>query len=164
MAANSPLVTFSAIVAPGRLTHKMRSRSARAGRIFKPNPKGITSCGMLRPYDFVRECQETPVTQQTTMKASEVRDNWSQAVDAVAGGDSRIRIERSGIAVAGLVSARDLEWLAQRDRQLEELRAVVRQMREAFADVPTEEIEAEVARALAEVRGQQPATTSDTAS
>lgn len=105
------------------------------------------------------------MTQQTTMKASEVRDNWSQAVEAVANGESRIQIERSGIAVAGLVSARDLEWLAQRDRQLEELRAVVRQMREAFADVPTEEIEAEVARALVEVRAQhQTAATSDVAS
>lgn len=88
------------------------------------------------------------------MKASEVRDNWSQAVDAVAGGEARIRIERGGTPVAGLVSARDLEWLAQRDRQLERLRGVVRQMREAFANVPTEEIEAEVARALAEVRKQ----------
>lgn len=76
-------------------------------------------------------------------------------MDAVAGGEARIRIERSGIPVAGLMSARDLEWLAQRDRQLEELRGVVRQMREAFADVPTEEIEAEVARALAEVRSQR---------
>lgn len=104
------------------------------------------------------------MTQQTTMKASDVRDNWSQAVEAVAGGEARIQIERSGIPVAGLVSARDLEWLAQRDRQLEELRGVVQQMRQAFVDVPTEEIEAEVARALAEVRAQgRSTTTSNTA-
>jgi len=89
---------------------------------------------------------------QRTMRASEVRDRWSEAVDTVASDQARIRIERSGTLVAGLVSARDLEWLALRDRRLEELRAVVSQMREAFADIPEDEIEQEVAQALAEVR------------
>lgn len=91
---------------------------------------------------------------QKTMKASEVRDRWSEAVDTVASDKARIRIERSGTPVAGLVSARDLEWLALRDQRLEELRAVVSQMREAFAEIPEEEIEQEVARALAEVRSE----------
>jgi prevent-host-death family protein len=89
---------------------------------------------------------------QRTMRASEVRDKWSEAVDTVASDEARIRIERSGTPVAGLVSARDLEWLALRDRRLEELRAVVSQMREAFADIPEDEIEQEIAQALAEVR------------
>ncbi len=89
---------------------------------------------------------------QRTMKASEVRDNWSEAVDTVASDQARIRIERSGTPVAGLVSARDLEWLALRDQRLEELRAMVSEMRTAFVDLAEDEIEREVTQALAEVR------------
>jgi prevent-host-death family protein len=89
-----------------------------------------------------------------TMRASEVREQWSETVNAVAQDEARIRIERSGVVVAGLVSARDLEWLAERDRRLAELRGVVEQMRAAFRDVPTEEIEREVAGALADVRSK----------
>lgn len=95
------------------------------------------------------------MTELMTMKASEVRDRWSEAVDRVARGDARIRIERSGVPVAGLVSARDLEWLALRDRRLEELRATIAQMRAAFADLPEDEIDREVARALADVRAER---------
>lgn len=89
---------------------------------------------------------------QRTMKASEVRDKWSEAVDTVASDQARIRIERSGTPIAGLVSARDLEWLALRDQRLEELRAMVSKMRTAFVDLAEDEIEREVAQALAEVR------------
>jgi len=96
------------------------------------------------------------VTEPTTMKASEVRDRWSEAVDSVAREGVRIRIERSGVPVAGLVSARDLEWLALRDRRLAGLRATIASMRAAFADLPEDEIDAEVARALAEVRSEHP--------
>lgn len=94
------------------------------------------------------------MTLERSMNASEVREHWSEAVDAVRSDKTRIRIEQSGTPVAALVSARDLEWLALRDSQLEQLRAVVGQMRESFADVPEAEIEAEVARALAQVRGE----------
>lgn len=76
-----PLVTFSAIVTPGSPAYKMRSRSARARlRAWATEPRG----DMLRSYDFVRYregaimTQQTRImTQQTSMKASEVRDNWS---------------------------------------------------------------------------------------
>jgi prevent-host-death family protein len=91
---------------------------------------------------------------QRTLKASEVRERWSEAVNAVANDEERIRIERSGVVVAGLVSARDLEWLAERDRRLAELRGVVAQMRAAFADVPAPDVEREVEQALADVRAE----------
>jgi PHD/YefM family antitoxin component YafN of YafNO toxin-antitoxin module len=96
--------------------------------------------------------EEAMKKEEKAMKVSEVREKWREAVDTVAQNQARIRIERSGMPIAGLVSAQDLEWLALRDQRLEELREVVSQMREAFADVPEEEIEAEVTKALAEVR------------
>lgn len=91
---------------------------------------------------------------QRTLKASEVREKWSEAVNAVANDEERIRIERSGVVVAGLVSARDLEWLAERDRRLAELRGVVAQMRATFSDVPAADVEREVERALADTRAE----------
>jgi prevent-host-death family protein len=95
------------------------------------------------------------MTESITMRASDVRDKWSETVDGVARGDIRVRIERSGTPVAGLVSARDLEWLALRDRRLEELRATIAQMRQAFADIPEDEIDTEVAKALDEIRSER---------
>jgi PHD/YefM family antitoxin component YafN of YafNO toxin-antitoxin module len=105
---------------------------------------------MIHSYEVVRK--DTAMKDQRTMKASEVRDKWSEAVNTVASDRARIRIERSGIPVAALVSPRDLEWLVERDRRLAELRETVEQMQDAFADVSEEEIEREVARALEEVR------------
>jgi len=105
---------------------------------------------VMGSYEVVRKDGE--MKDQRTMKASEVRDKWSEAVDTVANDRARIRIERSGIPVAALVSPRDLEWLAERDRRLAELRETVEQMRAAFADVPEQEIEREVAKALEEAR------------
>jgi hypothetical protein len=56
--------------------------------------------------------------------------------------------------VAAIISARDLErfnrWEAQRGRDF----AVIDEAREAFKDVPPEEIEREVAKAIAEVRAE----------
>jgi prevent-host-death family protein len=96
------------------------------------------------------------MAEPKTMKASEVRERWSETVDAIARDGVRIRIERSGTPIAALVSARDLAWLALRDRQLEELRAAISQMRATFAVIPEEELDLHVADVLAEVRAEQP--------
>lgn len=92
---------------------------------------------------------------EKAMNASEVRENWREVIDTVSSNTSRIRIERSGTPVAGLVSARDLEWLALRDQRLAELQAVVARMRDAFADISEDEIEREVAKALTDVRAER---------
>jgi hypothetical protein len=56
--------------------------------------------------------------------------------------------------VAGLVSAEDLRRLEQLDREREADFVVVDEVRVAFRDVPDEEIEQEVDRALAKVRAE----------
>jgi len=94
--------------------------------------------------------EQQPTTQ--TMKAAEVRANWSQVVDRVFRGQARVVVERSGIPVAAVVSAQDLERLNQMDAQRAARFRALDAMRDAFADVPPEELEHEVARALSEVR------------
>ncbi len=86
------------------------------------------------------------------MKSSDVRQQWSQLLNKVFTDKRRIVVEKSGIPVAAVISAEELE----RFNRLEEQRArrfrVLDRIGEAFKDVPKEEIEREVRRALTEVR------------
>jgi prevent-host-death family protein len=91
-----------------------------------------------------------PVIQ--TMKASEARKQWSQLINQVFRGESRIIIERSGLPVAAIISAADLDRLTQLETRRKERFKPLEDTWEAFKDVPPEEIEREVARAIAEVR------------
>src|SRR5512135_541227 len=52
-----------------------------------------------------------------TVKASEARQQLPQLLNTVYRGDTRVLVERSGIPVAAIVSARDLEELTRLDQQ-----------------------------------------------
>ena len=91
-----------------------------------------------------------PVIQ--TIKASEARKQWSQLINGVFRGESRIIIERSGLPVAAIISAADLDRLTQLEARRKERFKSLEDTWEAFKDVSPEEIEREVARAIAEVR------------
>ena len=101
------------------------------------------------------------VTQAMTV--SDVQNNWNEVVNAVSRGKKRITLEQAGMPVAALVSAADLERLQQYDVARAERFKVVERMRAAFADVPDEEIEREVAKAIAEVREEMLAERQQTA-
>jgi prevent-host-death family protein len=93
-----------------------------------------------------------PATQ--TMSASETRQHFSEVVNRVYRGEERVVIERSGIPVAAVISARDLERFQEYERKREADFAVLDEFAAAFADIPPEEIERETAKALAEVRAE----------
>ncbi len=59
-----------------------------------------------------------PITQ--TMKASEARENFSQLLNKVFRGETRVIVEKSGIPVAAIVSAEDLKALAEFEAQRRE--------------------------------------------
>ncbi len=59
-----------------------------------------------------------PSTQ--TMKASEARQQFSQLLNKVFRRETRIIVEKNGIPVAAIISADDLEFLIQKDKQREE--------------------------------------------
>jgi prevent-host-death family protein len=94
--------------------------------------------------------------ETTTMNVTEARAQFSALLNRVFRGEQRVIIEKNGIPVAALISAGHLERLeryealdiADRKRMLEE-------MREAFADLTTEEIEEQVARSIQVVREEQ---------
>jgi prevent-host-death family protein len=97
--------------------------------------------------------EQEPVTQ--TMKISDVKNQLSSLVNRVYRKETRVLVEKSGIPVAALVSAQDLELLARLDAERAERRRIVEAMREPCRDVPPEELEREGERAIAEMRARK---------
>jgi prevent-host-death family protein len=89
------------------------------------------------------------------MTVSAARAHWSQVIAQVFRRKQRVLLEKSGTPVAALVSTQDLERLERYDAEREASFAVIDRMRVAFKDVPAEEIEREVAKALEEVRAER---------
>lgn len=95
---------------------------------------------------------QRPTTQ--SMKISDVRGQLNKLVNQVYRKETRVAVEKSGIPVAGIVSAEDLERLAKLDEERAERFRILDEMRAAFKDVPPAEIEREAERAVAEVRAE----------
>jgi len=91
-----------------------------------------------------------PMTQ--TMKISEVKNTLSSLVNKVYRKETRVLVEKSGIPVAAIISAEDLQRFAQLEQERAERFAVIDRMREAFKDVPPEELEREAERSVAAAR------------
>ena len=91
------------------------------------------------------------------MKASEVRAQWSQLLNKVFRDKTRVVVEKSGIPVAAVISVEDLQRFTQMEEQREKRFKALDKMREAFKDVPSEEIEREVKKAISAVRAEKQA-------
>jgi prevent-host-death family protein len=95
---------------------------------------------------------QEPGPMTKTMKASDARQQFSQLLNEVFRRESRVLVEESGIPVAAIISASDFKRLARLEAERNKDFAILDEMREAFKDVPPEEIERQVARALSQVR------------
>lgn len=93
-----------------------------------------------------------PPTQ--TMKISDVKNHLSSLVNDVYRNETRILIEKAGIPVAAIISARDLRRFSNLEQERAERFKVIEELREAFKDIAPEEIEHEADRAVAELRGK----------
>jgi len=88
---------------------------------------------------------KAPATE--ILSATEARQQFSQLLNRAFRGNARILVEKGGIPVAAIVSARDLERLQREDDEEEELR-VLREIGDLFKDVPLDELDCEVANAV----------------
>ncbi len=98
--------------------------------------------------------ENAPTIQK--LRASEARQQFSQILNRVFRREARVIVEKSGIPVAAIISADDLA----RFRQLEEAAReadfqAVDSIRQAFQDVPDQELAREVARAIRKVRADR---------
>jgi prevent-host-death family protein len=105
--------------------------------------------------------EQEPMTQ--TMKISDVKNTLSSLVNKVYRKETRVLVEKSGIPVAAIISADDLTRFSQLEREQEERFAVIDRVREAFKDVPAEEIEAETDRIIARNRATHRAAVDEAA-
>jgi prevent-host-death family protein len=99
--------------------------------------------------------QRKEMNMTKTIKASVARQQFSQLLNDVFRRESRVLVEKSGIPVAAIISASDFKRLALLEAERNRDFAILDEMRDAFKDVPAEEIEWEVARALREVRKEK---------
>ena len=95
---------------------------------------------------------QRPTTQ--TLNITTTRARLTSLVKQVFLGEQRIIIEKSGIPVAAIISARDAERFAEFERQRQGDFAAMDELRESFAHIPIDEHEREVARAVSEARAE----------
>lgn len=93
------------------------------------------------------------MSETQTMKASEVRQQWSETLNKVAKTKTRVIVEKSGVPVAALISTDELARYERIDReQRERFRLLLERMHAPFAALPEEQIMEDVARVIEEVR------------
>jgi prevent-host-death family protein len=92
-----------------------------------------------------------------SLKFTEARPKLSELLDKVFRREMRIRLHKGSIPVAAIVSIRDLERLEELDRQRAERFAALELIGEKFADVQDDELEVQIAKAIAAVRAEQKA-------
>lgn len=92
--------------------------------------------------------KQAPSTQ--TIDISEIQGRLSNLVGSISKREARIRVEQSGVPVLALVSAADLRQLERLDREKAARWEALAAIGAAFADVPLEELEAEITRIVTE--------------
>lgn len=89
------------------------------------------------------------------MKLTDAKQHLSEVVNRVAQGESRVVIDKNGLPVAALISAAECRRFVAEDALREARFEAMGRISDAFADVPLDEIEAEVERAVASVRAKR---------
>lgn len=89
------------------------------------------------------------------MKASEARKEWSQLLNNVFKGQTRVIVEKSGIPVAAVISAEDLERFTTFEEQRDVRFKALDRIRESLKSVPAEKLNQEINKAIEEVRTER---------
>jgi prevent-host-death family protein len=96
--------------------------------------------------------REQPMTQ--TMNLSDAQARLGQVVTKVYRQEARVVLEKGGIPVAAIVSPQDFARFQRLEAERERDFSVLYEISEKFKDVPLEEQEREVAKAVAQVRAE----------
>jgi PHD/YefM family antitoxin component YafN of YafNO toxin-antitoxin module len=100
----------------------------------------------------MREPQSEP--HIGSLDITEVQRDLVSLVHDVTQEQSRVLVEEDGVPVAAIIPLADYRQLARLDAQIAERRRVVEAIQESFSDVPPDELEREIAKAVAEVRAE----------
>jgi len=94
-------------------------------------------------------------THSQRLKASDVRQHWSEVINRVFREKTRVIVEKSGITVGAIISEQDLARLEALDRQERERRELLERRRASFADVPEDELLEETVRIVQQVHAEE---------
>jgi prevent-host-death family protein len=97
--------------------------------------------------------EREPMTK--TLKASVARQQFSELLNQVFKGETRVLVEKSGIPVAAIVSATDLNKLQQLESQQSERFKLLERLRAGFADLSEEQIQRAVTEIIEKQRQQE---------
>jgi prevent-host-death family protein len=90
-----------------------------------------------------------------SLKFTEARPKLSSILDRVFRREIRIRLYKGSTPVAAIVSIADLDRLEKYDLERQARFTELERIAQPFADVSPEELEEQVARAIAEVRAER---------
>ena len=90
-----------------------------------------------------------------TLKVVDPQANWRAVLDRVRRGETRVLLEEEGTPVAAIISPDDFDRFRQWEAARQEDLRVLKRSWAAFADVPEDDLERKVERALRKVRAQQ---------
>jgi prevent-host-death family protein len=97
--------------------------------------------------------EREPMTK--TMKASEARQQFSQLLNEVFRREIRVIVEKSGIPVAAIISAEDLNKIKQLEGQQAQRFELLKRMRAGFSDLTEDQIQRDVAEVIEKQRQQE---------
>src|SRR5690242_18166393 len=87
-----------------------------------------------------------------TIKATEARQHWSELLNKVFRRDARVIVEKSGIPVAAIISVQELERFERLEAERAARFKALDESQAAFTDVPNEELDREINRAVSAAR------------
>jgi hypothetical protein len=108
--------------------------------------RGVTPSGGIVEY-------RPPVRR--TADVSEAGELAGTLIEEVARGRVRLVVQRDGKDVAALVSAYDLERLEMLDRRAAEGWKAIQEIQARFSHLDPEEVERDIAEAIAEMRAEE---------
>ena len=89
------------------------------------------------------------------IKASEAREQWATLLNNVFRNQTRVVVEKSGIPVAAVISAEDLDRLTKLENQRAQRFKVLDEMGQVFQDIPAKQLLSKVSEAINQVRSRE---------
>lgn len=90
-----------------------------------------------------------------TKTIDDIAPELRELIHDVSRGTTRVLIEQGGCPVVAIISAADLERFNHYEQERAQDFAAFREISDAFADVPLDELEREIERAICEVRQER---------
>ncbi len=116
------------------------------------NVQSCTEMYVVGRKEWMMDVKRKPQPELESLSVSQARQQFSETLNRVYRGEARVIVEKSGIPVGAIVSPRDLADINEMQRRREGMRAALANTRAAFADIPAEEIEREIEKAVEEVK------------